>query len=212
MLGSRASQRLGPYRLTSMASRGLKPHEIDANKIAVDSGTGTEVVGSIKTEMTKRITARNPYETLPYLNRAIEPRPPPRFSSVLTILITMVSRMIRIWVEKNRKASRMKPRGNRDGRAEGRCTRRHQKGDCRLREQQRRNGLRGRRQRRKRVGRRRRQRVRLTGLQHGARRRETGRHHVRQLRSARLRREGGRGRQVNLNLSHSRRQVDFRFP
>lgn len=33
---------------------------------------------------------------------------PPRFSSVLTILITMVSRMVRIWVEKNRKASRMK--------------------------------------------------------------------------------------------------------
>ena len=36
---------------------------------------------------------------------------PPRFSSVLTILITMVSRMVRIWVEKNRKASRMKLRG-----------------------------------------------------------------------------------------------------
>lgn len=213
MLGRRASQRLKPYRLTSMASRGLKPHEIDANKIAVDSGAGTEVVGSTKTEMTKRITARNPYETLPYLNRAIEPRPPPpRFSSVLTILITMVSRMVRIWVEKNRKASRMKLWGGRDGRAEGRCARRHQEGDCRLRERQRRNGLRGRRQRRKRVGRRRRRRVRLASLQHGARRRETGRHHVRQLRSARLRREGGRGRQVNLNPSHSRRQVDFRSP
>lgn len=93
-----------------MASRRLKPHEIDASKITVDSEAGTEVVGSTKTEMTKRITARNPYETLPNLNRTIEPRPPPRFSSVLTILITMVNRMIRIWVEKNRKASRMKPR------------------------------------------------------------------------------------------------------
>ena len=36
---------------------------------------------------------------------------PPRFSSILTTLITMVSRMVRIWVEKNRKASRMKLRG-----------------------------------------------------------------------------------------------------
>lgn len=93
-----------------MASRRLKPHEINASKITVDSEAGTEVVGSTKTEMTKRITARNPYETLPNLNRTIEPRPPPRFSSVLTILITMVNRMVRIWVEKNRKASRMKPR------------------------------------------------------------------------------------------------------
>ena len=64
MLGSRASQRLGPYRLTSMASRALKPYEIDANEITVDSGVGMEAVGSIKTEMTKRTTARNPYEAL----------------------------------------------------------------------------------------------------------------------------------------------------
>lgn len=85
--------------------------------------------------------------------------------------------------------------GNRDSRAEGRCAGRHQEGDCRLCEQQRRNGLRGRRRRRHRTGRRRRRRVRPAGLQHGARRRETGCHHVRQLRNAQLRREGGRGRQ-----------------
>lgn len=64
MLGSRASQRLGPYRLTSMASRALKPYEIDVNEIAIDSGVEMEAVGSIKTEMTKRTTAKNPYEAL----------------------------------------------------------------------------------------------------------------------------------------------------
>lgn len=86
----------------SITSRVLRPTKGSSYEIAVDSGAGTEVVGSIKTEMTKHMTARNPYEA-PF-NRANESRPLPRFSS---IPITMV-RMVRIWVEKNRKASRMK--------------------------------------------------------------------------------------------------------
>ena len=56
-----------------------------------------EVVDSTKTEMTERMTTRSPYEA-PF-NRASEPRPLPRFSSILTILTTMVNKMVRIWVE-----------------------------------------------------------------------------------------------------------------
>lgn len=56
-----------------------------------------EVVDSTKTEMTERMITRSPYEAP--LNRASEPRPPPRFSSILTILTTMVNKMVRIWVE-----------------------------------------------------------------------------------------------------------------
>lgn len=97
----------GSKHTPSMTSRALRPTKGSSSyEIAIDSGAGTEAVGSTKTEMTKRMTARNPSEAP--VGCANEPRPLPRFSSILTILTTMVNKMVRIWVEKNRKVGRMK--------------------------------------------------------------------------------------------------------
>lgn len=87
----------GSEHTSSMTSRILRPTKGSSYEIGMKSGARTEVVNSTKTEMTKRMTARNLYEA-PF-NRASEPRPLPRFSSILTILTTMVNKMVRIWVE-----------------------------------------------------------------------------------------------------------------